>query len=145
MYDVLDICKYIITYCRKNKHYNLSNLRIQQILYFIQVVFIYNNYENCFEDNIEAWGLGPVIPKAHNKYKFIIFDFMFQYVDLGDFEIEKIDKQHREIINNLLDLLKDYHVSELLKIIKEQTPYKKAFQEYKDRIIKMEDIKEYYK
>ena len=39
MYDVIDICRYMIVYCNR-KNYAISNLKLQKLLYFIQAIFL---------------------------------------------------------------------------------------------------------
>lgn len=56
MYNVLEICSYIINYSNE-KEYDISNLKLQKLLYFIQIYFLINNDEPCFEEKIEAWDL----------------------------------------------------------------------------------------
>ena len=65
MYKVLDICRHIINYSDE-KGYGISNLKLQKVLYFIQAYFVCftEKKEPCFEENIEAWEFGPVVPVA---------------------------------------------------------------------------------
>ena len=56
MYNVLEICSYIINYSNE-KEYDISNLKLQKLLYFIQVYFLIKNDEPYFEERIEAWDL----------------------------------------------------------------------------------------
>lgn len=68
MYNVLDVCRYVINYSN-DKDYIISNLKLQKILYFIQAYFLINKNNACFKEIIEAWDFGPVIPKAYSEYK----------------------------------------------------------------------------
>lgn len=65
MYNVLDVCRYVINYSN-DKDYDISNLKLQKLLYFIQAYFLINKNETCFNETIEAWDFGPVIPKAYS-------------------------------------------------------------------------------
>ena len=55
MYNVLDICRYIINYS-DDKGYGISNLKLQKVLYFIQAYFVSytEKKEPCFIDEKEA-------------------------------------------------------------------------------------------
>lgn len=79
MYDVLDICRYIINCSYKNLD-GISNLKLQKILYFVQIQFLREYNKLCFIDNIEAWDFGPVIPKAYKEYS-IYGDLPIQYIN----------------------------------------------------------------
>lgn len=67
-YNVLDVSQYVIKYSNE-RDYGISNLKLQKILYFIQAYFLIEKNEPCFDNKIEAWGFGPVIPDAYDKYR----------------------------------------------------------------------------
>ena len=63
-YSAVELSKYIITKCaRENKP--ISNLQLQKILYFIQKEYLQKKGVPAFNDPIEAWGVGPVVPEAY--------------------------------------------------------------------------------
>ena len=37
MYDALEVSQYIIDYCREKKYY-MSNLKLQKVLYYVQII-----------------------------------------------------------------------------------------------------------
>ena len=55
MYGALDIAKYVITKCTKDKH-PISNLQLQKILYYIQRELLQQGLAG-FSDDMEAWQL----------------------------------------------------------------------------------------
>ena len=69
MYDVLDVSRLIIEYSNKRR-YGITNLRLQKILYFMQLHFLYVKERPCFEAPIEAWDVGPVVPIAYYELNF---------------------------------------------------------------------------
>lgn len=46
-----------------------SNLQIQKLLYIAQMFFLGENQKPMFEDDFEAWKLGPVIPSVYQRAK----------------------------------------------------------------------------
>lgn len=66
MNSALDIAKYVISKCAKEGE-PVSNLQLQGILYIIQKVFL-NIGMRAFEDDFEAWQIGPVIRDVYNRY-----------------------------------------------------------------------------
>ena len=68
MYSAETIAEYVIHYCDK-KGKIMTNLKLQKILYFIQVNFLVTIDNPCFKEDIFAWGFGPVIPEVYRKYK----------------------------------------------------------------------------
>ena len=53
MYDINLITRYIIAYCNGNGYF-ISNLKLQKLLYFIQIKFLIEKQELCFPDDIIA-------------------------------------------------------------------------------------------
>ena len=68
IYKVLDVSRHVINYSN-TQDYGISNLKLQKILYFIQAFFLVSTPEQCFEEKIEAWDFGPVVPEAYREYK----------------------------------------------------------------------------
>lgn len=66
MYSALNIAKYIIDKCTREK-YPISNLQLQKILYYIQREFLQQG-AMAFPENIEAWQFGPVVPGVYKQY-----------------------------------------------------------------------------
>lgn len=66
-YSAVELSKYIINKCtRDNKP--ISNLQLQKILYFIQREYLQKKGAVAFDDPIEAWQFGPVVPNAYYRF-----------------------------------------------------------------------------
>lgn len=66
-YDALEIARFIITICTQSDK-PVSNLKLQKMLYFIWVDYFKQTGRWLFHDDICAWQLGPVVPKAYYEY-----------------------------------------------------------------------------
>lgn len=66
MYKALYIAKYVVNKCTVEKS-PVSNLQLQKILYYIQKAFLDCN-QTAFDDEIEAWQFGPVVPEVYYNY-----------------------------------------------------------------------------
>lgn len=143
MYNVLDLSEYIIYYSNIKK-YGISCLKLQKILYFLQAEFLRKYKKICFNDKIEAWDFGPVIPIVYEKY------ILYGGLDIPQINKENnfkyiCTKEHLKLINDLIDYFKDYSASVLTDITIHQEPFIKnyVFKEYNE--IKLEDINKYFK
>lgn len=67
MQTALNISKYIVSKCIKDGE-PISNLQLQKILYYIQREFLKKNDDIAFDDVIEAWQFGPVVPDIYYHY-----------------------------------------------------------------------------
>lgn len=134
MYDVLDVCRYIVHYC--NEHgIALSNLKLQKLLYFIQAYFLCTTGSACFKENIEAWGLGPVVPKAYHEYKQYgsgEIPYVFPDPLYNRENIYEIDKKR---INKVLDRMAKYSAMYLVQITHCAGPWKDVYVPNKKNIV----------
>lgn len=64
MADVMDIAKYIIGTCE------VDNLKLQKLLFYSQAVhLVLHERTPLFDDEIQAWDYGTVIPKVYDAYR----------------------------------------------------------------------------
>lgn len=74
MYMARDLSKYIVTRCYENGN-PITNLQLQKILYYIQRDYLQRTGGiPAFDDRIEAWRFGPVVPNVY--YDFCEFGAM---------------------------------------------------------------------
>ena len=102
VYSALDIAKYIIYY-EHSKGREVSNLRLQKLLYFVQAKFFQIYGEPCFYENMEAWDFGPVVVSVYHEYKiFAALDIMM------NIEKPPLPKKVSAVIDNILDYVAPY-------------------------------------
>lgn len=152
MYNVLDICRYVINYSNR-KDYGISNLKLQKILYFIQAYFLTytRSHDPCFYEKIEAWDFGPVVPEAYHEYKQFgggDIPSIRSYTDFDNARIPMdetiIKRSDRNLINQVVDRFADYTATDLVMITHNQTPWKHAYEYHKNNEISNESIRRYF-
>lgn len=111
MVSASDISKYIVDYCYKDSN-AISNLKLQKIMYMLQIEFNREYKKQLIDDDFEAWPYGPVIPKVY-------YDFC-QY---GGMDIEKnfdvtldIETIEMTFINNIIERYKEIKPWDLVEI-----------------------------
>lgn len=83
MYDALEIAKYIISKCFK-EGVPVTNLRLQKLLYFIQLESYKVYGKQLFNNDIAAWQFGPVVPDVYYKYSvYAGMPILLQYDNLN--------------------------------------------------------------
>lgn len=68
MYHVLEVAKHVINYSIDQKN-EISNLKLQKLLYYIQAAFLVDMDRKCFDSPILAWEYGPVVEEVYKNYK----------------------------------------------------------------------------
>ena len=67
MYQGIEIADYILNYAEQC-NYQITNLRLQKILYYIQLNFLKQYDHVIFEDDILAMRHGPCIQSVYDRY-----------------------------------------------------------------------------
>ena len=155
-YNAIDVSRHIINYSNK-KNYGISNLKLQKILYFVQAYFLLKTGSACFDDRIEAWDLGPVVPVAYREYKI----FGNANIPMITFVIEKdsrniwnskvlpfnddvILEYDKELIDSVVDKFSEYSASDLVRLTHNQQPWIDAYSKNKNNEISRKAIEDYF-
>ena len=67
--SALSIAAYFVELAGENNENDLTNLKLQKLLYFAQCDHLKKHGEPLFSDTIEAWPYGPVVPAVYDAYK----------------------------------------------------------------------------
>jgi uncharacterized phage-associated protein len=67
--SAIDIASYFIELASNINENDLTNLKLQKLLYFAQGKYLSKYDAPLFKENIEAWPLGPVVREVYNEYK----------------------------------------------------------------------------
>ena len=158
LYSVLDISRFIINYCNE-KDYNLSNLKLQKILYFIQAYYLSKteSKEPCFKERIEAWDFGPVVPVAYHEYKRFgstNIPKVTTYIELDDndfwqskvveYKDEVVKDSDKDLIRKLVDSFSKFSTTRLVQITHNQSPWINAYRQGENNVITIEAIRSYF-
>ena len=142
MYSVLDIARFIINYANR-RGFVISNLKLQKILYFVQAFFLVNSHGNtpCFDEEIEAWDFGPVVPIVYHEFKQFgsgPIPVVERYVSWEDrisiwnartieFNENIIAPDDRHNIELVVDEFSQYSAYQLVQLTHKQSPWIDAF------------------
>jgi uncharacterized phage-associated protein len=69
MVDVFDIANFFIQASARQEENDMTNLKLNKLLYYAQGVFLARAGRPLFADDIEAWSFGPVVPAVYQRYK----------------------------------------------------------------------------
>lgn len=65
----LDVANYFVELAGKTSEHDLTNLKLQKLLYYVQGKYLAINHRPFFADNIEAWKYGPVVNDVYHAFK----------------------------------------------------------------------------
>lgn len=142
MYSAKTIAEYIIWRLRKGDlgDDSVTNIRLQQILYFLQAAFLVSKEEPLFQEDILACTFGTVVSEVYAKYKVYGNIRIFSEPDRPF-----IATDDAELIDEMLKKISNYSEKYIKKVIKSQKTWKGNYEENKKNIIPISDIFNFFK
>ena len=139
-YTAMQIAAEVVRqYHEKGK--SITNLKLQKVLYYIQVKCLQKNGVPAFEDNIEAWRHGPVVRDVYNAFcAYIANPISDDDPDVTKNQV-KIDDATSQCIADIVDRTIPYDPWELVDKSHESAPWRSAFIPYANCIISKDSLK----
>lgn len=139
-----EIAATLIELCKERKINDVSNLKLQKLLYYAQAWRLVFEDEPLFNDSCEAWVHGPVVARVFGEYKSNRWAPIDQA--LGS-SIQ--DPDVREHLNNVLEAYGNFGPTQLERLTHAETPWIKARMGLPPDVpsrnpISMKSMKEYY-
>ncbi|NMA74483.1 MAG: DUF4065 domain-containing protein [Bacteroidales bacterium] len=103
---------------------NISNLKLQKLLYYLQGFHLVFFEKPFFSENIEAWQYGPVVPDVYHALKKYGSNGI-SYKELKKPRV-KLKKSQVELIDVILDIYGEYSAIGLMNLTHSEDPWKKT-------------------
>ncbi|WP_462350562.1 Panacea domain-containing protein [Fusobacterium varium] len=117
----------------------VTNLVLQKLLYFIQAYSLVETDEKAFDETIEAWMYGPVVPEVYSNLKKNP-DYYKKVVKKEEFEDELYD-----ITKEVVDELGDISPYTLVNLTHSYSPWIEAWNEGgRNTALEPSDIRKYH-
>ena len=118
----------------------ITNLKLQKILYFAQAAHLALCDKPLFEDEIQAWKYGPVVPSVYNIFKQYNADF----IPASDGDC--VDDKLHDFLMEVWDIFGKYSTAELVHLSHQHDPYKDVYSDtLRNIVISPESMKKFYK
>jgi uncharacterized phage-associated protein len=125
-YSADDISQYFLFKAEtSDREELLSNLKLQKLVYYAQGLYLAMFNKPLFDEKIEAWPYGPVIPELYNKFK--------KYGRKGisankTFDSSKINRKDMEFLDNIYNMFGQFSGSRLIEISHSDACWENAWQ-----------------
>jgi uncharacterized phage-associated protein len=124
MTSVYEVAKYFLTLGDEEAGDLLSNLKLQKLCYYAQGFHLALFEKPLFNDRIEAWTHGPVVPDLYHAYK----QHGSGAIPMPQgFAIDAIDKDVRELLDEVYDVYGQYSAWKLRNMTHDEAPWVQAF------------------
>lgn len=129
MARAMDIADCIIVEAEKRGK-PVSNLKLQKIMYFLNVIYLLEKHKDLITDNkFEKWSYGPVIRQVYSQYakngpqeikevttyKYLVEKNNQYEVESYEFNYDQYDKGIKEFISEKIDPFLDFGPFELVE------------------------------
>ncbi len=135
-----DVAKYFLTLNDIEVGELISNLKLQKLVYYAQGFYLAIEDKPLFDDIIEAWAHGPVIPTLYADYRRFKSGSIPPPVN---FNLKVISKDVKELLDEVYSVFGQFSAWKLRNMTHEEPPWKDAWNT--DKIITQESMKIYFK
>ena len=119
-YPVLQIADKLIALTAKDQGDSITNLKLQKLLYYVQGFNLAAFESPLFEEDIEAWMYGPVVPSVYNHYaRFGAAPFE----STGD-EVLTLKPEEEELFQEVYEAYSVYSAIGLMNMTHEEAPWR---------------------
>ena len=120
MYNVLDIAHKILNKATLTEYEEpISNLKLQKLLYYMQGYHLAYFDSPLFEEEIEAWMYGPVVPSVYQHFK--------RYENNGikySNDVTALSLQEEKLFEEVYHVYNSYSAIGLMNLTHAETPWK---------------------
>lgn len=140
MYTVLDIAHYFIWRANSDEEFgeNITNLKLQKLLYYAQGFSLVWNEAPLFEEPIEAWAHGPVVRSLYSTYS---TSAAKPLPTPREFDPGTIDPQTRELLEEVYQVYGQFSAWGLRNLTHDEAPWKDT---PRNQVIPKEAMKRYF-
>lgn len=135
-----DVAKYFLTLNDEEVGELISNLKLQKLVYYAQGFYLAIEDEPLFNESIEAWAHGPVIPNLYHNYK------TYESGPIPcpkDFDSDMLDSDIKNLLDEVYSVFGQYSAWKLRNMTHEEPPWVEAWAG--NKIITQESMREYFK
>lgn len=139
IYDVKETAEKIIAKARPEYGDEISNLKLQKLLYYMQGFHLACFDAPLFEEDIEAWMYGPVVPSVYELYK----ENGSNGIACPEGEIIMLSADEEDIFNQVYDAYGQFSAYKLMEMTHNESPWRST-QVGVGHVISKEKIKSYF-
>ena len=116
-YRAAEVAETIIDLSRKRTISDLTNLKLQKLLYYCQAWHLALNDAPLFSEDIEAWIHGPAVPRVFGTFK----EYRWSVIERPVTPLENMDVLRH--VNEVLNSYGKYGATELERLTHSEAPW----------------------
>ncbi len=124
MENLYDVGRYLLSKTDDETGDFISNLKLQKLVYYAQGLNLALYDEPLFEEALEAWTYGPVVPDLYHHYK----EFGSGCISPpADFDVSVVSDQAREVLDEVYQVYGQFSGWKLRDMTHEESPWREAY------------------
>lgn len=120
----------------------LSNLKLQKLVYYAQGFHLAIFDKPLFDERVEAWTHGPVIPELYQQCK-VYGKNPIPFTEEKTASLQVFNSDERELLDEVFEVFGQYSAWKLREMTHEETPW--LNHEARAGVISQDEIREYFK
>lgn len=137
-----DVANYFLSLSDEDSGDYISNLKLQKLVYYAQGIHLSMHGQPLFDEEIEAWTHGPVIPDLYRQYK--------EHHDMAipkpdEIDLSKYPPNVRELLDDVYTTLGQYSAWKLRTMTHDEIPWRNAYEKGQGTPISREEMGSYFK
>lgn len=142
MANVFDVANFFIQVANQSEDDQMTNLKLNKLLYYAQGAFLARTGRPLFDNPIEAWPLGPVVSDIYHKYKVCGRNPIAS--DDGEFDYSKFSEEEMDVLLDVMREFGKYTGSALVSMTHRQgTPWSDT-RERGESVLSNADMRDYF-
>jgi len=124
MFKALDIARKLLLTAKRDSVIEgqgelMSNMKLQKMLYYEQGFHLAVFGTPLFEEDIEAWMYGPVVPAVYEVYK----DYGYNGIDPGEVEAVTLSDREQALFDEVYKVYGAYSAIGLMNMTHRESPW----------------------
>lgn len=142
MASVFDVAKYILSKSRPEEGDGMTHLKLQKLVYYVQGFATVILNRALFDEDMEAWTHGPVVPALYAKYRGYSNGIIENYDGIiGD--ADNLTSEEKELVDDVFNVYGQYSASKLRSLTHNETPWLEAMNKI-DTTITVDALREFF-
>ncbi|MDY7223744.1 Panacea domain-containing protein [Halalkalibacterium halodurans] len=140
VYTAQEVADFFLSRNVPETNREITPLKLQKLVYYAQAWHLVEFDEPLFDEKIEAWDHGPVIPDLYFNYR----HYKYNVIDEIPKDIKISSERQRKLLEQVWKVYGKFDGKFLEHLTHKEDPWKKAYTPNKNNEITLTSIADYY-
>lgn len=139
-----DVARYIVALDAARDEPDVTNLKLQKLLYFAQGSYLAATGRRLFTDTIQAWDHGPVVPNEYHHYKSAGQQIIATVLGADAPANVDVPEDAKNFLDQVWSKFAGMSASRLRNVSHEHSTWKQAIASGYNQPIRREDLRDFF-